>query len=34
MSNPISTEVIATKILTIRGKKIIIGKDLAKLCYV
>ena len=31
MSNIVSVEVIATKILEIRGKKVILGSDLAKL---
>jgi len=31
MSNAISVEVIATKILLIRGKRVILDRDLAKL---
>lgn len=31
MPNPISTEVIATKIIVIRGKKVMLDRDLAKL---
>ena len=31
MSNPISVEIIATKIIEIRGKKVMLDKDLSKL---